>query len=536
MGIPRFFRVVSKTILFNQLHTITVNSTFNTDNLYLDANSIVHYAAQRVCGYGNFKQPSYKYQGQDLFTSIFKETCYYIDFLVSRIVIPKKCLFIAFDGVCPLLKQQQQMRRRYRKSEENDSQFDTNLITPGTEFMDALNQYMHWFLRMKLHSNNWSFKVVYSDCDVPGEGEHKIMNYIRKMPIAEKHCIYGLDADLIVLSTILNRDIHLIRENVFTSFSKFEFHLVDIQLFREKLLTYMRTDLIEENGKKIRNNLKDEQFYLDFAILTFLLGNDFVGAIPILDDLEWSLPLLMRSYRKVQKPLYDNNSINFTNLKMVLKHMKNDYIQKLNNESKIRYKYPNTILLHGIEHVYNPVTKKAKAILNIRKYRKLYYKKYSPSGEDYLDLLHWIADYYINGFTSNKGDWLYNTVMLHPPDLLTLIKYKSEYKNIQKTSQCNSVENLITCVLPSDYILPLALKKYHIKRKTGEIERIGTNVEWTGHMILEPITVEEATRVLPKIRDDSCDVLMYHDDTIRYRYNNKFGYIDNCRTRTAIYK
>eukprot|EP00975_Prorocentrum_lima_P039847 8371371-Prorocentrum_lima.AAC.1 len=51
-----------------------------------------------------------------------------------------------------------------------------------------------------------SARVVFSGPDVPGEGEHKVMDYIRSARDREKdwrpgmtHCLYGLDADLIML-------------------------------------------------------------------------------------------------------------------------------------------------------------------------------------------------------------------------------------------------------------------------------------------------------------------------------------------------
>jgi len=61
---------------------------------------------------------------------------------------------------------------------------------------------------------------VLSDWTAPGEGEHKIFNYIRKLRQDPKynpdttHAIHGLDADLVMLSLATHeKKIYLIRED-----------------------------------------------------------------------------------------------------------------------------------------------------------------------------------------------------------------------------------------------------------------------------------------------------------------------------------
>jgi 5'-3' exoribonuclease 1 len=89
--------------------------------------------------------------------------------------------------------------------------------------MVRLSQQLRYFVHKKItEDSNWqNVEVVLSGHEVPGEGEHKIMEYIRLSRAQPdynpnvRHCLYGLDADLIMLG-LLSHDPHfcLLREEV----------------------------------------------------------------------------------------------------------------------------------------------------------------------------------------------------------------------------------------------------------------------------------------------------------------------------------
>lgn len=112
----------------------------------------------------------------------------------------------AIDGVAPKAKMNQQRKRRFRSAIEsiekkikekkiltdwtklgldlpklNESSFDSNVITPGTDFMDRLSIVIKHYIKERLQSDErWKdLNIVFSDSNVPGEGEHKILDYIK---------------------------------------------------------------------------------------------------------------------------------------------------------------------------------------------------------------------------------------------------------------------------------------------------------------------------------------------------------------------
>ena len=100
--------------------------------------------------------------------------------------------------------------------------------------MEKLNEAIRQFI-----TSFGDIKYIFNSSNIPGEGEHKIMNFIKEnkktLDCDGNIIIYGLDADLIMLSMTCRMDnIYLLREEV-------EFKVVneivkDFYLSKEKLL------------------------------------------------------------------------------------------------------------------------------------------------------------------------------------------------------------------------------------------------------------------------------------------------------------
>lgn len=190
------------------------------DNLYLDMNGIIHCCSHPPGG----KTPS---TNGEIFVNIFQ----YIERLFD-IIEPKKLLFMAIDGVAPKAKMNQQRSRRFKSILESQLEkqiyqqlrakfvaenrcvpeepdfWDSNVITPGTQFMHELSISLKYFIEYKItHDEKWKkIVVIFSDSNVCGEGEYKIYNFIKSQRFQKnydpniRHCIHGMDADLIMLS------------------------------------------------------------------------------------------------------------------------------------------------------------------------------------------------------------------------------------------------------------------------------------------------------------------------------------------------
>lgn len=339
------------------------------DNLYLDMNGIVH-----PCSHPEDK-PAPKTEA-DMMMAIFE----YTDRVVGM-VRPRKLLYMAVDGVAPRAKMNQQRSRRFRsarEAKEKDEEraeflkilnsqkasrgedinsleevvektWDSNAITPGTPFMHLLAESLQYWCAYKFTTDpSWrDMKVIISDASVPGEGEHKIMNFIRSqraMPTHDpntRHVIYGLDADLIMLSLATHEPhFRVLREDVFFDSGKdkvctrcgrkghirnnCEFpddgkKLTEEEAAEEWAATehpakpyiWLHTNILREylavemETPKRRFKYDLERSLDDWVFMCFFVGNDFLPHLPSLEIRDQGIDLLISIWRDLAADMDD---------------------------------------------------------------------------------------------------------------------------------------------------------------------------------------------------------------------------------------
>lgn len=417
MGVPAFFKWLTmrypKLVIDAQLQDFNSkprdkyldnNTQPEVDNLYLDMNGIIHPCCH----------PQDRPTPQSL-DEMFNDVFDYVDVLVN-IIKPKKLIYMAIDGVAPRAKMNQQRSRRFRaaleaketaekevelkqewkkkglkeidddleKEKQNKFHFDSNTITPGTEFMEKLSDALEIYISHRLQFNPlWKDKlVIFSNANVPGEGEHKILDFIRHQRSQNdyspnvSHCIYGADADLIMLSLITHEpNFTIIRESINdltfrkcdicgkTGHSKLdcfkvtgkkediktiqgiEFSIIKISVLREYLE-------IEFRDTNFPFTFDFERVIDDFIFLCFFVGNDFLPHLPSMKIREGGIDALLYLYKrlipKLDGYLTDKGKINLKRTEFIFEKLaliENDFFATMikfeEDNKRRREKYNN---------------------------------------------------------------------------------------------------------------------------------------------------------------------------------------------------
>jgi len=541
MGIPSYFSYIVKN------HPAIIRKyskeLLHVDNLYLDCNSIIYDA------YSKMKFDSLT---ESVAVSIIKAVILKIEYYITTIS-PSKTVIIAFDGVAPVAKLEQQRARRYKSGYQNNisraifkkdkaDPWNTTAITPGTKFMADLNSIVgEHFSKKDTPTCMKVGNILVSGSNRVGEGEHKLFDYIRKNP--EKHLnettvIYGLDADLIMLS--INHlpicpKIYLFREtpqfigSIDANLEPDADYLLDIPQLAEAIIAHMNNNVELSTEQKLNVSQKNKVY--DYIFLGFFLGNDFMPHFPGINIRTGGVDKMLNAYKATIGPdenLCDGKTIYWNNVRKIIKFLaalEEQYIidEHKSRNSKERREMPQTtpeekfkrfdstpMYERELEKFINPF----KPYWQSRYYRALFNIK-SDSNEDqtkdiatnYLQGLEWTMKYY----TTGCPDWRWNYKYNYPPLLQDLIKHVPVFgcEFVPEKPPSPVAELVQLCyVLPRDNLnlLPSNLVKELLKKHEDwykvdcEFVWAYCRYFWEAHVEMNDIDIDELEQFITSNR------------------------------------
>jgi len=459
MGIPSLFRWITNNFqdyssIYYDYKNILENDK-KCNNLYIDFNTIIHIIAK-------------KDMNRDIET-IINDIIKYLENIICYID-PQNIVYIAIDGVPPMAKIKHQRIRRFKtvkdkqdilsintkynytpKTESTLYNYDYNMISNGTEFMDKLCYMIKEYIENT--KSSYKCKLILSDIHERSEGEHKIKTHIINNPKNNDDVtiIYGLDADLIMLSLITyENNIYIMREN---DSDVVNYVYLNINYMCEKILS-----LLNAHKKPINRTM----LINDFVFITFLLGNDFIPNQESLKINENGIEILFNAYNNMQNSqdehkyiLYKSKEIdnyNFIKYISILSIKEQDNINFIDNK------------LHNFIDFFNSTLKER--YIKTNNIEKLYeYAPYdielsetetetTPLNKNvlcrtYLYALKWLVKYYFDECIDWR--WMYDYEI--SPHLSELLEYMTIPENnditlIKNDNELSIYEQLIV-ILPT---------------------------------------------------------------------------------------
>lgn len=544
MGIPLFFRY-----LVNNYENLTTSNQkiLDCNNLYLDLNCAIHYCCREA-----LKDIKFNITKQnEIELKMIKNVIKYIEILIDYSK-PKDLLYIAIDGSAPKSKLNQQRMRRFKKFYEKEKieeiqkknkieidtnhVWDTNAITPGTVFMNKLSVQLK-----KYFENRKNLKVIISDSNIPGEGEHKLLKHLREnYNKNDYNIIYGLDADLIMLCLIANKpNIYLLRETV--EFNN-KIH-VEGYKFLYLSIDNLKKHLIEEimirMGEQFLSKEQKDKIINDYIFISFILGNDFIPHSPSVGIKNGGIDLLLDLYTRYYLELKSNlvileeKKINHDFLKNIIRDlgMMEDNLLETFNKKRNRRKRNNRTYDNNFEREKDNLNMLPQYNRDIEikinqgnvGWRDRYYKylfsvnnrletdnryEIDKICHKYIEGLFWNFHYYNYECISWEWSYYYN----YPPSFNDIYVYMDKYVSdinllqLPKSRPFKPFEQLLM-VLPkeSKHLLPNNLGNKMINNHSEiihyypikyEIDLTNNNYLWECHPKLPYIISDEIKKVV----------------------------------------
>ena len=409
-------------------------------------------------------------------------------------VQPTDLLYIAVDGVVPIAKIRQQRLRRFKSvwvgAEEakikgtgtGTGSWDRNAITPGTEFMDALTKRL-----IAWSKNELNLKTVVSGVYDSGEGEQKIMSYLRELGLEadlRDIVVYGLDADLIVLCLWHRRQYNwsfkLLREEVEMTGG------VKLDSMNDETMLYFDINELE--------NVLQNKWAVDIrdyvGIMTFL-GNDFVPHGMTLCIRESGIERLMDILEDINENLLTEINGRWTyNISVLNKilvavaNREDDWFKhgvikklKMSSHSYSRGKTDITEVEKQLATLNNlPLNWKVERCMTTYNeesgwslcadWRRIYYEEFLWDAtndkvvKEWLYGIQWVLDYYTG---SKKVDMLWYYPWYLPPLFCDIMRVCKDIESVTSLDRLDNRDNRANPIDPkSQLLMVLPVESYRL--------------------------------------------------------------------------
>ena len=319
-------------------------------------------------------------------------------------------IILAMDGLVPYAKIVQQRYRRMRQKDPEPAEsvfFDRNQISPGTPYMKELEA----GIRSRFP------QIELSSTFEHGEGEHKLFQRMRDTK-QESVCIYGLDADLILLCLAQHQitkpfQFYLLRESGEFNDPKLkeaEFSMLSVWALKEHLAM-------------------DVTQYLALSVLCF--GNDFMPNLGMFSLREDGYSRAIQMYERAGKP----DLLTFEGRDAFLQVAGTDEMEVLKKRIALRKRpYEKAIFGDGTDvarryrlHVLDGV------------------QDMEPVVNAFWKTFHWTLRY----FTTNEvSDWSWHYPYVDAPLVEDILKH-DEYEDFETVGLNFTIADQLAFILPA---------------------------------------------------------------------------------------
>jgi len=496
MGVPKFFAWLMRNYKQKQF----IFSKESTDDeivkkidwFLIDTNCLIHPICFKILAEESEKT---NINFKSLENKMINAVIEYIDKII-KYVDPKKGVYIAIDGPVCAAKMKQQRQRRFRSYHDKEFYdkikdkyniphtyfWSNSAISPGTKFMQKLHiKLIDWCKKQ-------SIRIIYSSANTPGEGEHKLLDFIKKNKKPYSYVTYGLDADLIFLMLVTKLDnVYLLREAQHFDGSKDDkLNYVSIKIMRDCIHNSFESEI--ENI-----SLNKDRVINDFIFLCYFLGNDFLPHLHALDIGQKGIETLIKIYMETFKEIIindekyllseDRKKINQIFLEIFIGKLalNEDAILTKNYNKKRYHHYTNNDdykkELEKIDNVLFKVTDHVGIGVD-NNYRFNYYNYYYGVTVDELeDFVKKMVEHYLIGirwatyyYFQEIPDWNWHYPYDYPPFLSDINKYMIDMNQIKfkKGNPITPLEQLLI-ILPQqmNFLLPKSLAKLTTNPKSS---------------------------------------------------------------------